>query len=48
MGSIHHLITFFPKLAKITEPLIPLLKKQDIKNNRLNWKKNSFESIRKH
>ena len=27
MGSIHHLIKFIPKLAELTEPLRPLLKK---------------------
>ena len=37
MGSIHHLIKFIPKLAELTEPLRPLLKKTGNKNNRLNW-----------
>ena len=37
MGSIHHLIKFIPKLAELTEPLRPLLKKTDNKNNRLKW-----------
>ena len=37
MGSIHHLKIFIPKLAELTEPLRPLLKKQDNKNKRLNW-----------
>ena len=37
MGSIHHLIKFIPKLAELTEPQRPLLKKQDNKNKRLNW-----------
>ena len=37
MGSVHHLIKFIPKLAELTEPLRPLLKKTDNKNNRLKW-----------
>ena len=37
MGSIHHLIKFIPKLAELTEPLRPLLKKIGNKNNRLKW-----------
>ena len=37
MGSIHHLIKFIPKLAELTEPVRPLLKKTDNKNNRLKW-----------
>ena len=38
MGSIHHLIKFILKLAELTEPLRPLLKKTGNKNNRLNCK----------
>ena len=37
MESIHHLIKIIPKLAELTEPLRPLLKKQHNKNNCLNW-----------
>ena len=37
MGSIHHLTKFIPKLAELTKPLRPLLKKTDNKNNRLKW-----------
>ena len=37
MGSIHHLIKFIPKLAELTEPVGPILKKTDNKNNRLKW-----------
>ena len=37
MGSIHHLIKFITKLAELTEPLRPLLRKTDNKNNRLKW-----------
>ena len=33
----HHLIKIIQKLAKLTEPQRPLLKKQDNKNKRLNW-----------
>ena len=29
MGSIHHLINFIPNLAEISEPLSPLLKKEN-------------------
>ena len=49
MGSRHHLIKCIPKLAELTEPLRPLLKKQDNKNKRLNWNEihsQAFDNIK--
>ena len=38
LGSVHHLTKFIPNLAKLSEPLRPLLKKNpDAKNNKLDW-----------
>ena len=38
MGSIHHLIKFFPNLAEVSEPLRLLLKKDNTNTgNKLNW-----------
>ena len=40
MGCIHHLIKFIPNLARISEPLRPLLSKANTKSqNKLDWKK---------
>ena len=39
LGSVHHLTKFIPNLAKISEPLRALLKKNpEAKNNKLDWK----------
>ena len=39
LGSVHHLTKFIPNLAKLSEPLRPLLKKNpEAKNNKLDWK----------
>ena len=50
MGSIHHLIKFFPHLAKISEPLRPLLKKENVTaSNKLKWEEKhtkTFENIK--
>ena len=41
MGCIHHLIKFIPNLARISEPLRPLLSKANTKSqNKLDWKDN--------
>ena len=45
MGSIHHLKKFISKLAELTEPLRPLLKKTGNKNNRLNWNETHFKTF---
>ena len=38
MGSNHHLIKFIPNLAEISEPLRPLLKKENVMaSNKLKW-----------
>ena len=39
MGCIHHLIKFTPNLARLSEPLRPLLSKSNLKSqNKLDWK----------
>ena len=39
MGCIHHLTKFTPKFAEFSEPLRPLLSKNNTKSqNRLDWK----------
>ena len=41
MGCIHHLIKLIPNLARISEPLRPLLSKANTKSqNKLDWKDN--------
>ena len=41
MGCIHHLIKFIPNLARISEPLRPLLSKTNTKSqNKFDWKDN--------
>ena len=45
MGSIHHLIKLIPKLAELTEPLRPLLKKTDNKNYRSNWNETNYQTF---
>ena len=41
IGCIHHLIKFIPNLARISEPLRPLLSKANTKSqNKLDWKEN--------
>ena len=51
MGCIHHLIKFTPKLAELSEPLRPLLSKNNTKSqNRLDWKNHhtiAFEEIKR-
>ena len=51
MGSIHHLIKFTPRLAELSEPLRPLLSKNNTKSqNKLDWKEEhtiAFENIKK-
>ena len=51
MGCIHHLIKFTPKLAKLSEPLRPLLSKNNTKaQNKLDWKDQhttAFEQIKR-
>ena len=50
MGSIHHLIKFIPHLAEISEPLRPLLKKENVTtSNKLKWEEKhtkTFENIK--
>ena len=52
MGCIHHLIKFIPNLARISEPLRPLLSKANTKSqNKLDWKDNqtmAFNDIKAH
>ena len=37
MGSIHQLIKFLPNLASLLDPIRPLLKKENITNNKIQW-----------
>ena len=37
MGSIHQLIKFIPKLASLLGPIRPLLKKENITNDKVQW-----------
>ena len=37
MGSIHQLIKFIPNLANLLNPIKPLLKKENITNNKIRW-----------
>ena len=50
LGSVHHLTKFIPNLAKLSEPLSPLLKKNpESKNNKLDWKEehsSAFNNIK--
>ena len=52
MGSIHHLLKFIPHLAKLSEPLRPLLKKENTTSaNKLKWEDkhtNTFNTIKSH
>ena len=51
MGCIHHLIKFTLKLAELSEPLQPLLSKNNKKaQNKLDWKDQhttAFEQIKR-
>ena len=51
MGCIHHLKKFKPKLAEISQPLRPLLPKNNTKaQNKLDWivqHRRGFEEIKK-
>ena len=50
LGSVQHLTKFIPNLAKLSEPLRPILKKNTMtKNNKLDWKEEhttAFNEIR--
>ena len=50
LGSVHNLTKFIPNLAKLSEPLRPLLKKiPEAKNNKLDWKEehsSAFNNIK--
>ena len=37
MGSIHELIKIIPNLANLLNPIRPLLKKENITNNKIRW-----------
>ena len=37
MGSIHQLIKFIPNLADLLNPIRPLLRKENITNNKIRW-----------
>ena len=37
MGSIHQLIKFIPNLANLLNPIRPLLRKENVTNNKIRW-----------
>ena len=51
MGSIHHLTKFIPNLVQLSEPLRPLLKKENTNtSNKLKWEEKhttTFSNIKK-
>ena len=48
MGCIHHLIKFTPNLARLSEPLRPLLSKSNLKpQNKLDWKPIHTDAFKK-
>ena len=48
MGCIHHLIKFTPRLAELSEPLRPLLSKNNTKAQNKLDRKEEHNHIRKH
>ena len=47
MGSIHQLIKFIPNLANLLNPIRPLLKKENITNNKIRWKESHTSALEK-
>ena len=37
IGSIHQLIKFIPNVVSLLDPIRPLLKKENITNNKIQW-----------
>ena len=47
MGSIHQLIKFIPNLANLLNPIRPLLKKENITNNKIRWEETHTTALDK-
>ena len=47
MGSIHQLIKFIPNLANLLNPIRPLLKKENINNNKIRWENSHTTTLDK-
>ena len=47
MGSIHQLIKFIPNLASLLNPIRPLLKKENITNNKIRWEERHTTALDK-
>ena len=47
MGSIHQLIKFIPNLANLLNPIRPLLKKENITNNKIRWEESHTTALDK-
>ena len=47
MGSIHQLIKFIPNLASLLNPIRPLLKKENITNNKIRWEETHIAALDK-
>ena len=45
MGSIHQLIKFIPNLASLLDPIRPLLKKENIVNNKMKWSNEHTDAL---
>ena len=45
MGSIHQLIKFIPNLASLLDPIRPLLKKENIVNNKIKWSNEHTDAL---
>ena len=45
MGSIHQLIKFIPNLASLLDPIRPLLKKENIINNKIQWSQQHTDAL---
>ena len=44
-GSIHQLIKFIPNLASLLDPIRPLLKKENITNNKIQWSNEHTDAL---
>ena len=47
MGSIHQLIKFIPNLPNLLNPIRPLLKKENITNNKIGWEETHTAALDK-
>ena len=47
MGSIHQLIKFIHNLANLLNPIRPLLKKENMTNNKIRWEDSHTTAVDK-